>query len=133
MMKKIGIFFLCMTAVVGTGLLLYSNWPEKTPKLSEDEQFYATLKCPENYSTEAEKEKAREKFVLYVADKVPDITMDEMMMVRANFLMNKNCDVTLQIWAENNAIREEYFAKTEREQSLQEVMGSSTSDIIFKQ
>lgn len=132
-MKKVWVFLLCMIAVVGIGLLIYFNWTDNTLKLSEDEQFYATLKCPEDYDTEAEKEKAREKFVLYVAGKFPNVTMEEMMTARANFLIKKDCDQTLQIWAENDAIKEEYFAQIEKDQSVQEVVGSSTSGIILKQ
>src|SRR3989339_1886964 len=129
-MKKIWVYFLILGAIIDLSLIIYINWPDNTPKLSYDDKFYASFKCPEDYVDEETRVADNERFIFYTANTHPNMTIDQFMEIRANFLIKKNCTETLQNMAENDEAEEKYYADMERELSIQVVSANSSSTII---
>lgn len=132
-MKKLWIYLLVLGAIIDLSLVVYINWPDNSPKLSYDEKFYASLKCPEDYTDEETRLEDNEKYIIYFTNTHPGITLDEMLEARVDFLKKKNCTETLKIWAENEQAEEDYYAEIERNTAIQEVSANSSSIIIKKQ
>lgn len=102
----------------------YTYLDQNEGDLTEDQLLSRMFKCPEFYSSEKDKEEANKGFVNYYYYNYPDLTMDKFFEKRFDFLEKNNCIETLQIWAENEKAREEYWAEVERQKAIEYVTGS---------